>query len=1194
MKKRITKLWTRVIVLSLFLSGFASSAHAQSNVTISQLTGNMIPARTSQNETGWAAGAFSLWMHEQLSLTMVTSDYADVNQETGLLNQHANNFYPAEDGKSILLVCGVPYNGYMMITLPNGYNFTEYTIVAQNNISGSIGAAGHALSIGHSATYYFGETDANFAYTSAVGTATLKSMGTSAHDTEYTITRTDANMGNKLYFKLANSTGSQRGAQEYQAITLKYIELKFTSESDFNPEIENVSAAGVTYLELPFNTGKTDVGSITMQEKNGVSRHSYTYNNVSNMESNLLIYEENSTLDNQTGFDGTVGKIAIDKGNGTISTVGDYLKLAGGTGTTYYVETPVSGKLSDGTEIPMNYRITGATINYTKNAGGSSTVTHNYITTGSGTSLLYLNDELKFTSTPVEWKYENNHWSCNGKYLVLTPIDYGTGTLSTTTDVNSATTFSLYDSALRFRQNNRQYWRYIVNNNGTAEVVTDYTTSAAVRTQETETITGSVSDDYTLVIYDKEGKEKERITVSGADSYTWPNTITDCLNNDAIKFGVIGTGLVNVQLTLQALDPYLDRMEVVCYAKFTNQTIRLSNPFSASDFAVGGKEFDFQLPKGTLQYSIAFENLYSQYEDYTYVDATSDKHGRPSFVMSEYYQEQAEDYNLYNHKAVVANYDYTKKIVVDELGTQKFKFNNVEDLHGGSGGVLIEYPFTLAKYKAAGGSFVNYKNKPVPEEATPDRINAYVFTTDETRYNIAPTSATQHRTYAYYDIVINLTTATYEPVATLTKIYDSSFYLDEDGNEKTSPFYGLTITATDAHGESGYVLGSMIKTAVDNALAAENAKLPEGADPITLKNVLYEDLSSLQGVIEMETEPMSAFQQLLAPNAIIFLPANNVYALNNCATLKTTSTDTRLFDASQDIILVDKQPFYSPYTIQVGAEHFAQYTRLQSASKYGQVQWASLILPFSLKLNNGVYTDENGGSAMTFYQMKATNAISKESYETGMDGTAYFEKLEAASTEANVPYSLHVDASPADKTQTFIIKEKAASFDNTVLATPEEVLHTGYVSAGTYEGKDVTFTHKGTYSGLKFNKTQTPAFYIANNVLNGSADLGRTYVKMFPFRTLYTYPGESLSKTFSIFIGENSATGIDEVSTNRIAGVTTGHGFIAITADEAATYNVVSLSGQNVDRVSLQAGESRTLSVPAGIYLVNNMKVLVK
>ena len=52
MKKRITKLWTRVIVLSLFLGGFASSAHAQSNVTISQLTGNMIPARTSQNETG--------------------------------------------------------------------------------------------------------------------------------------------------------------------------------------------------------------------------------------------------------------------------------------------------------------------------------------------------------------------------------------------------------------------------------------------------------------------------------------------------------------------------------------------------------------------------------------------------------------------------------------------------------------------------------------------------------------------------------------------------------------------------------------------------------------------------------------------------------------------------------------------------------------------------------------------------------------------------------------------------------------------------------------------------------------------------------------------------------------------------------------------------------------------------------------
>lgn len=1186
MKKRITKLWTRVIVLSLFLSGFASSAHAQSNVTISQLTGNMIPARTYQDETGWAAGAFSLWMHEQLSLTMVTSDYADVNRETGLLNQHANNFYPAEDGKSILLVCGEPYNGYMMISLPNGYNFTAYTIVAQNNISGSIGASGHALSIGHSAAYYFGETNANFAYTSSVGSATLKRMGTSAHDTEYTITRTDANMGNKLYFKLANSTGNRRGAEEYQAITLKYIELKFTSESNFTPEMEEVTASGVSYLELPFNTGKTDVGQISLQEKDNVSRHSYTYNNVSNMESNLIIYEEGSVKDG-TGFDGTSGKVAYNKG-GSISTEGAYLKLEGGTtGQTYFVETPVSGKLSDGTEIPMNYRIVGATINYAQDE--TNLQTHTYITSTSGPTTLYLNGELKFTETPFEWTYSNNRYSFKSG-STTTYLRYNNG-LTTTANGYNATEWREYNNKIVYRS-----WElfgftdyYITNNSGTAGTSTTYAGSAAERTTETDP-----APDFTLVIYDKEGKNPQEITVSGADSYTWPNTITDCLNNDAIKFGVIGTGLVNVQLTLQALDPYLDRMEVVCYAEFSNQTIRLSNPFSASDFAVGGKEFDFQLPKGTLEYSIAFENLYSQYEDYTYVDATSDKHGRPSFVMSEYYQQQAEDYNLYKHKAVVANYDYRKKIVVDELGTQKFKFNNAQDIHEGSGGVLIEYPFTLAKYKAAGGSFVNYKDKPVPDEATPARINAYVFTTDETRYNIAPTSATQHRTYAYYDIVINVTTATYEPVATLTKIYDSSFYLDEDGNEKTSPFYGLTITATDSNGESGYVLGGMIKTAVDNALAAENDKLPEGADPITLKNVLYEDLSSLQGVIEMETEPMSAFQQLLAPNAIIFLPANNVYALNNCATLKTTSTDTRLFDASQDIILVDKQPFYSPYTIQVGAEHFAQYTRLQSASKYGQVQWASLILPFSLKLNNGVYTDENGGSAMTFYQMKATNAISKESYETGMDGTAYFEKLEAASTEANVPYTLHVDASPTDKTQTFIIKEKAASFNNTVLATPEEALHTGYVSAGTYEGKDVTFTHKGTYSGLKFDKTQTPAFYIANNVLNGSADLGRTYVKMFPFRTLYTYPGESLSKTFSIFIGENSATGIDEVSTNRIAGVTTGHGFIAITADEAATYNVVSLSGQNVDRVSLQAGESRTLSVPAGIYLVNNMKVLVK
>ena len=42
------------------------------NVTVSQTTGNMIPSLTQYSgatETGWAAGAFATWRHNQLALT---------------------------------------------------------------------------------------------------------------------------------------------------------------------------------------------------------------------------------------------------------------------------------------------------------------------------------------------------------------------------------------------------------------------------------------------------------------------------------------------------------------------------------------------------------------------------------------------------------------------------------------------------------------------------------------------------------------------------------------------------------------------------------------------------------------------------------------------------------------------------------------------------------------------------------------------------------------------------------------------------------------------------------------------------------------------------------------------------------------------------------------------------------------------
>ncbi len=49
------------------------------------------------------------------------------------------------------------------------------------------------------------------------------------------------------------------------------------------------------------------------------------------------------------------------------------------------------------------------------------------------------------------------------------------------------------------------------------------------------------------------------------------------------------------------------------------------------------------------------------------------------------------------------------------------------------------------------------------------RKNMYLFTTDETRYNIAPTTKEMHRAFAYYKTTIELQLADYTPKVTWKK-----------------------------------------------------------------------------------------------------------------------------------------------------------------------------------------------------------------------------------------------------------------------------------------------------------------------------------------------------------------------------------------------------------------------------------------
>ena len=83
--------------------------------------------------------------------------------------------------------------------------------------------------------------------------------------------------------------------------------------------------------------------------------------------------------------------------------------------------------------------------------------------------------------------------------------------------------------------------------------------------------------------------------------------------------------------------------------------------------------------------------------------------------------------------------------------------------------------------------------------------------------------------------------------------------------------------------------------------------------------------------------------------------------------------------------------------------------------------------------------------------------------------------------------------------------------------------------------------------------------------------------------------------SFDICFGENSeTTGISDVTTAADLSVTAGYGTITFTATADKVVNVASINGAVANRVNVKAGETRTISVPAGIYVINNAKIIVK
>lgn len=712
---------------------------------------------------------------------------------------------------------------------------------------------------------------------------------------------------------------------------------------------------------------------------------------------------------------------------------------------------------------------------------------------------------------------------------------------------------------------------------------------------------------YTLKVYGtNKGEATETRTVkSGADG----TVVLTGLNNDAIKFSIEGLApdtkaLLTFELTLEALNPFINNIDIICHSLAASGPT-LMQQFTSNDFQVSGGKFVFYVPKdffggGEQKCRFTFENLYSKYGDETY-QQTDPRHARYFFVKSKYYN----DTNGHQY-STTGNEPAADKIATSMCGNKAFKYSNIDELSNtnisGSTTQLQEYPYSEALYVTQGGSF------------SPDIVlkvgegkPCYLFTADETRWNVAPTTAMEHRYYAYYLMDLKLETKDYVAKCVLTKIYDKTCY-NRDGKDTERPMYGGEFKALDV--ETGkeiptgraYLTVPMMKQALIDELYGNPAKGIEGVGATGMQ-VLYLDYTNLYSVHIPDASEMNAMKERLNPNCLIYFPERTCYQMDNYVQ-KTKSGDYR---ACKNIVITDRQPFYAPYKITVPAENYASYKREMTIPANGKVAYATVVLPFTLEVTDGVHTNEDGLCSFKVSKMTPDNCLALEDGEyasaQSYRGKAKFDLITGTHTEANVPYMVEVTNAPTDENISFIAKQKGSD----IMATKGSAMNateytfsgetaTGKIGATTYN-----FHNYGSYAGKKIDRTAKKVFYFAKNMYLSSTNLRPEfpYVYVYPFRAFYEYSSAGAPAkmfAFRTVFGDddNMPTSITDINTEPDLAIIPGQGTITAMAREATVVKVYSTSGVVVWSVSLHRGETQTVTLPGGCYVVNGKKIIVK
>ncbi|MBR1465995.1 MAG: CotH kinase family protein [Bacteroidaceae bacterium] len=256
----------------------------------------------------------------------------------------------------------------------------------------------------------------------------------------------------------------------------------------------------------------------------------------------------------------------------------------------------------------------------------------------------------------------------------------------------------------------------------------------------------------------------------------------------------------------------------------------------------------------------------------------------------------------------------------------------------------------------------------------------------------------------------------------------------------------------------------------------------------------------------------------------------------------------------QNLVITDGHPYYCD----------KKFTAIKSTySRKMKNDWGTIILPYKYQ--------QASNETASFYHLSAVN-----------------ESADGRITLLLMPINPDIDGDASAYTPVFVKRKGNAE---AITVDGENIT----VKKSTADKSSSTVADWTLYGAIEQTETVTDeyAYYVANNTFyqnDGSFQVN-------PFRAYIKYSGLDLpAKTIGITADgdEDIASSLQTVSTDDCLAIFIDNGQISVGAPADMNVAITTLGGARVKSANMAKGSTITVSVPAGIYLVNGVKVLVK